>query len=79
MLMNLSGKVKTAATFIGGAALLLVAVVALVTFIAAIGGLIGALIAVGYNLVLDASLDPMKAALLGSIILILGAGGSTGD
>lgn len=65
---------RNALVTIAGAILLAVGSIALVTVIVALGGALGATIAAGYNVVLGTALSVEKAALVGSIVVVLAAG-----
>jgi hypothetical protein len=69
---------KTVASTVGGVALLFLLIVAVVAIGSIIGGILGAAIALGYNVAFGASVEVLKFALIGSIVAVIGGSASAG-
>jgi len=70
---------KTLGTGIAGIALIIVVILAVIAIGSIVGGLVGALIATGYNMLFGTSFAVWEAALIGSIVGVVGGASATTD
>jgi len=70
---------KTLGAGIAGIALIIVVILAVIALGSIVGGLVGAFIAVGYNAILGTAFSIEKAALIGSIVGVVGGASATTD